>query len=229
MRGDRLVVVALGLSTAGCFFVGGPGDPVDAGERDDARGGLDGSSGPADGGGGPEGDGGSPGSCEPGLTACGGACVELYRDPSNCGACGNACPGPCRRGECVESCVSCNGHCFDNYANDGFNCHGCDIVCPAGWTCQTGECTTAPCDEGETACSRSCVDLATDGDHCGACGRYCATTEQCTGGACECLPGRTRCATGCEATLTDPMNCGECGRVCTAPTANCRAGVCSAL
>lgn len=46
--------------------------------------------------------------CEDGATACGGECVELESDPSNCGACGRSCQGAaCQSGLCgVETVVS---------------------------------------------------------------------------------------------------------------------------
>jgi len=42
-------------------------------------------------------------SCFPRQTVCEGRCVNLRRNPFNCGACGNVCPGmeACRRGQCV--------------------------------------------------------------------------------------------------------------------------------
>lgn len=50
---------------------------------------------------------------------------------------------------------------------------GVDVV-DAGPTCAAGL----------TRCATRCVDLATDGEHCGACGRACATGDLCTSGTC---------------------------------------------
>lgn len=58
-----------------------------------------------------------------GLTDCDGACVELRRDPLNCGECGNACDG---RAVCVD------GSCRD--------------IAPARG------CTSCPCDACDAAC-----------------------------------------------------------------------------
>src|SRR5579871_4185029 len=42
--------------------------------------------------------------CDGGATACGGACVDLQRDPQNCGACGHSCANAlCCSGVCVET------------------------------------------------------------------------------------------------------------------------------
>lgn len=43
--------------------------------------------------------------CAPGLTACGGACVDLNSDNSNCGSCGTSCTAPetCNVGSCAPS------------------------------------------------------------------------------------------------------------------------------
>ena len=38
--------------------------------------------------------------CAPGLVACGGFCVDISTDPSNCGACGAVCVDSCQGGAC---------------------------------------------------------------------------------------------------------------------------------
>jgi hypothetical protein len=52
-----------------------------------------------------------------------------------------------------------------------------------GETCAGGSCACAP---GSQACgtSAACVDLASDGDNCGACGNACPVGQTCEGGAC---------------------------------------------
>ena len=73
--------------------------------------------------------------CAPGLTCCGGPCVNTQTDPVNCGACGNRC-GPCRtcqNGQCVDrpsGTVSCRGFALDQ---------GCTIVTGDG-VCVDGAC-----------------------------------------------------------------------------------------
>ena len=69
------------------------------------------------------------------------------------------------------------------------------------------------------------VDLATDVNHCGACGDACSTAggaASCVSGSCSiaCNSGFDDCDgnvdTGCETDLSaDPMNCGACGARCS--------------
>src|SRR5262245_33685554 len=42
------------------------------------------------------------------------------------------------------------------------------------------------CPSALTLCGDSCVDLQTEEDHCGACGRPCPPDEQCQSGLCSC-------------------------------------------
>jgi hypothetical protein len=37
---------------------------------------------------------------------------------------------------------------------------------------------------GLTKCGAACVNLLVDGQHCGACGKKCKSTESCLAGAC---------------------------------------------
>ena len=84
---------------------------------------------------------------------CGGICTDISSDPSNCGACGQACgPGvPCNNGtcgclpgqtKCGDSCclgTCCNGTCTDTNS-DKQNCGGCDNACGVGENCLLGTC-----------------------------------------------------------------------------------------
>jgi hypothetical protein len=76
------------------------------------------------------------------------------------------------------------------------------------------------CDAGKVPCGGRCVDLQTDVNNCGACGRVCSSGEQCTGGLCICtpVPPSQACASG-QTCGTAPDGCGgtvSCGS-CTAP------------
>lgn len=82
------------------------------------------------------------------------------------------------------------------------------------------------CAAGEATCGGHCVDLNTDFNNCGGCGRTCPTGTMCQGGSCVCAGGLTLCGTTCVSTQGDPENCGSCGNRCD-PGQYCRAGVCT--
>jgi len=81
--------------------------------------------------------------CPTGMTLCGGVCVDLMSDPSNCGACGDPCAGCCIGGACTPEGASCS---------DG-------DLCTYGDTCQAGTCsgTAASCDDGLICTADKCT------------------------------------------------------------------------
>ncbi len=105
--------------------------------------------------------------------------------------------------------------------------------CGDGLVCFEGRCEA--CAAGTTACGGSCHALASDRDHCGACGRACPAGEVCTAGSCraDCAQGSVRCpgdATCATDLASSPRHCGACGRACAAPAgaqARCVAGACA--
>ena len=126
----------------------------------------------------------------------------------------------------------------------------CGNACPVPInvvvTCVGGMCMKGGCAPGFADCDNNpmngCeVKLATDLNHCGACGKVCAGMGQnavaaCVNGACSfnCNPGWGNCdnnlGNGCEKDITsDPLHCGACGNVCPQNAPNCGAGVCSSL
>lgn len=135
-------------------------------------------------------------------------CEVRLGTKSNCGGCGEACPGDL-------SCVNFQCTCTGGLVPSGDTC-----VCPAGTV-------SCPTPWGGT----ECVDLATSDSHCGVCGNRCTTTPVsgvpntymgCMGGACDqkrCNAGWFDCdgdqANGCESLInTDKNNCGACGNKC---------------
>ncbi len=130
--------------------------------------------------------------CPPGQTDCGGSCVSLLTDRSNCGACGVTC-GPletCAAGTrvCVPDATSCGGACVDTFI-DAANCGACESPCtPETPYCKTdvqGTGCVATCPTGQDACGTSCVDLQSSLRHCGTCGHACAPGEACRAGTCH--------------------------------------------
>jgi hypothetical protein len=159
--------------------------------------------------------------CGAGLTNCGGTCVNLATDPTQCGRCGNACATPanadrtCAAGACGFTCNAGFGDC-NAMAADGCetntqtalaHCGGCGRTCApanAAAQCAAGTCGYATCSAGFGDCdgnrANGCeVDVRTTVAHCGACGRTCApanATASCASGVCgytACLPGFADC------------------------------------
>jgi hypothetical protein len=127
--------------------------------------------------------------CGEGRGCCNGVCVDLQRDPRNCGQCGKDCGGhACLGGRCVSPCVDglteCDGTCVE-VLRDPTNCGGCGVACDRlrpGSVCKEGRCT---CRLLETECNGACVDTSSSVDHCGACGHACAPGESCESGHCR--------------------------------------------
>jgi len=82
------------------------------------------------------------------------------------------------------------------------------------------------CAAGEALCAGVCLDVTTDPENCGACGKLCADSEACLAGVCGCATGETMCDDWCTDTATDVDHCGACGNVCE-DDETCVAGKCS--
>jgi hypothetical protein len=132
--------------------------------------------------------------------------IDVFADPNNCGACGNACaPGtPCLEGKCgcPTGKILCNGACV-NPQNDDSNCGGCGIVCAtppsacsplparARYACFKGLCGHLQCQDGAADCNGDLLtpacngngceiaDVSTDLNNCGGCGIKCVGAEKC--------------------------------------------------
>jgi hypothetical protein len=109
-------------------------------------------------------------------------------------------PGPCQGTMCGDTCT--------NLDTDASNCGACGRSCydlepkPNGGTpvCMRGTCVRQ-CGPGFAWCGTRCASLANDSDHCGACGRACASTEVCASGACA-----ARTSLALAGGLTDPLD-----------------------
>ena len=173
------------------------------------------------------------GECPGSLLECGGTCVDGRFDPSNCGACGNACGADeaCTGGTCVPTggcggaLVECSGSCVDPRF-DPNNCGGCGTACADGEVCNAGTCAGS-CGLGTEECEGTCVDTSVDPENCGGCGMACADGEVCSGGSCalSCSGGTIDCGGSCVDIASNVNHCGGCDIPCMAGTA-CRDGSC---
>jgi endo-1,3(4)-beta-glucanase len=151
-------------------------------------------------------------SCQAGLLACNGTCVDPATSRVFCGAtadCVGAAAGKlcadgqvCSAGQCAATCgagqVNCGGVCVDP-KNDPAHCGAkadcaaanAGAVCLAGQYCSGGVCGTS-CASGQVVCSGRCVEPSSDHNHCGAAGDCtgagagvaCAADEACLSGTC---------------------------------------------
>jgi hypothetical protein len=168
------------------------------------------------------------GACSTGLTICSGACVDLTKDPANCGKCGSTCPSgaTCTLTStgtpactCPAGQVICGSKCAD-LSTDITNCGGCGTNCGISGTCVSGKCV---CSSGATLCGTLCTDTTKDPLNCSGCGKRCPSFGACTVGSCSCPAGTAICTTGgfgggtvCADTNADPGHCGTtgCGARC---------------
>jgi hypothetical protein len=120
--------------------------------------------------------------------------------------------------------------------SDQYQCLAACRACNKDTSRLCGSCGSyACCGAAETCCAGSCADLASNFDHCGACGFACEDPDPyevgaCMGGACVywCADGAIVCNDRCTPVAWDPDNCGACGHVCAEPTPFCSQGECSA-
>ena len=89
-----------------------------------------------------------------------------------------------------------------------------------GLVCNGERCVCAG--ENEMRCSGDCLDVSTDPDNCGFCGRVCPSGIACIDGDCACPHGY--CDGECVDTRTSVQHCGGCRRFCTG---ECIDGECS--
>lgn len=101
----------------------------------------------------------------------------------------------------------------------------------------SGECSPITCQARRADCNRDAkdgceVDLASDPESCGGCGKACAASEVCSATGCttSCPAGQATCGRSCIDTSTNLDHCGACDKPCTAganATATCAAGTCA--
>ncbi len=176
-------------------------------------------------------------SCQPGFRDCdaefaSGCEIDVRSNSAHCGACGNICTGAnttsatCTSGQCSFACGQNFGDCDGNPANgcetalltDANHCGQCNarVSNPPNATaiCSGGRPSIVGCRAGYADCDGTfdsgCeINLATERDHCGLCGRSCSGRSNssdgtCTDGQCtlSCTSGFSNCdgalSNGCE-------------------------------
>ena len=79
--------------------------------------------------------------CPRGYRECGGRCVDVLRDPDNCGACGRTCgpdrPNVCAGGSC---CINAGGEAPCSCSPSGGACAPVGAACCSGGACARGVC-----------------------------------------------------------------------------------------
>jgi hypothetical protein len=155
--------------------------------------------------------------CQPGLTSCNGACVNLLSESNNCGSCGTSCTAPalCANGTCSTACAAGFQKCGDtcvNLSTDAAHCGSCEKMCDAGQPCYGGVCG---CPEGVLFCQGQCFDPMSDAAHCGSCEKACQGGAACADGQCQCRVGEQLCGAECS-NLNSAKHCGSCEKACAA-------------
>ena len=197
------------------------------------------------------------GPCATGFADCdrnpaNGCEAAVNSDPRNCGGCGRICSSGqvCSTSECRSGCTSgttlCGSSCV-NAQSDARNCGACGNQCSvrplshATPVCRSAVCGYA-CTQNYLDCNAQggdgCeVNIGTDANNCGACGRRCTGGPNvfvvgCAMGTCRlsCNLGWADCdraaANGCEVFPgNDRNNCGSCGHRC-ATGQSCALGFC---
>ncbi len=149
--------------------------------------------------------------------ACVPGCNDMHGCPDGGGACTNGMCAACKTDN------DCSGQTPRCDTNSGL-CVACLPVndnCPQGfvcnqvngtYTCAMGCKTAADCPAGDggaqnmACCNQVCVDLNSDGKHCGDCNTDCGNQACCAG--------------FCSDVTSDLANCGGCGRQCTGGNAS---------
>jgi hypothetical protein len=107
---------------------------------------------------------------------------DVFVTPAVCKAT-KACPDPCCIDGVLHGCCVGGTVCKDSKGNCTECCH------PPGRCCN-GNCIQPgenPCPAGQLCCTKGCVDVSTDPEHCGDCSTKCRQYQQCVNGQC-CYP-----------------------------------------
>jgi hypothetical protein len=134
--------------------------------------------------------------CQAGFVQCGADCADIQSEVAHCGACGQACSAPdatrvslCQQGVCTSVCregfADCDGECVDVSVVESAQEAGLGELTPCAAVAALRELGAGLlCAVGLSICDARCVDMATDDDHCGACGNRCRGNRDCHDGQC---------------------------------------------
>lgn len=98
----------------------------------------------------------------------------------------------------------------------------CPTACQEGQQCQNGQCVSR-CEGQKANCNgTTCIDTATNKDHCGSCGNSCSDGQVCQEGQCksDCPDAQTSCGGTCTNLQTNKKHCGSCDNDCGEQTCN---------
>jgi hypothetical protein len=85
--------------------------------------------------------------------------------------------------------------------------------------------TGPTCTSGQLECSGTCINVQTDSQNCGACGKTCGSGSSCQSGACTCTSGFVSCGGSCVA--SNAQHCGSSCSACTGTDVCDSDGTCS--
>ena len=97
-------------------------------------------------------------------------------------------------------------------------------ACENGQVCENGICNFCPVNK-PAQCDGKCINLQTDSQNCGSCGKTCKDDQLCVSGNCQCDTSIS-CSGACVLLESDPDHCGGCGNKCS-DKQHCIKGYCT--
>ena len=168
--------------------------------------------------------------CRDGLVRCGGQCVEIDRDPANCGRCGNDCGRfECRKAACGPGLRpdSDGGSSRPDGSGPPITPGGVGSPFLPDGGLSFPDPGVGECGLGQIRCFEQCKNPLTDPNHCGNCETKCPGSGMyCAGGVCNarCAAPYEFCAFQCVDLQSSPEHCGGCNAACASGI--CQDGAC---